>query len=156
MKRGVKCLCEGGMHARNVFCVVPQSVRNKRNINNLSYKTYIYQLVKRSNLFRYGWNTLEQTGTNLFRHVPAMFRFCTFQENRCSPSAPWPAEQHEKNVFRFVPVPPEHFQIAGGPVIRGFQRIAKKMFRLFRMFSGGTQVSVSRRPQGLTEMEISQ
>ncbi len=156
MKRGIECLDGAVKSGGKVFCVLPQSVRNKRNIKYFSYKTYKYQLVEAVKLFRFGWNTLEQTGTNLFRHVPVMFRFCTFQENRCSLSAPWPAEQNEKNVFRFVPVSPEHFQVAGGPVIRGFQRIAKKMFRLFRMFSGGTQVSVSRRPQGLTEMEISQ
>lgn len=156
MKGGIECLDRVRMHAWDVFCVVPQSVRNNRNIKYLSYKFYIYQLVTKSNLFRLPRNTLEQTGTNLFRHVPVMFRFCTFSENRCSTSATWPVEGSEKIVFRFVPVSPEHFKVAGSPVFRGLQRIAKKMFRLFRMFSGGTQVSLSRRPQGLTEMEISQ
>lgn len=60
----------------------------------------------------------------LFRHVPAMFRQALLPEQGCSPYATRPTAILQKNVFRNVPVVPEHFHGATGLVNQGLQRIA--------------------------------
>jgi len=115
-------------------CAKAESVRNIRNIQ--FYKKYIQliQLVTYINLFRSHWNKPECTGTNLFRHVPAMFRPALLLEQGCSPYATRATAILQKTVFRNVPVVPEHFYRATGRVNQGLQQIAVEMFRMFRTF----------------------
>ncbi len=121
-------------------CAKAETVRNIRNIQ--FYKKYIQliQLVTYINLFRRHWNKPERTGTNLFRHVPAMFRPALLPEQGCSPYATRATAILQKNVFRNVPVVPEHFYRATGRVNQGLQQIAVEMFRMFRTFDSPAHV----------------
>lgn len=121
-------------------CAKAEAVRNIRNIQ--FYKKYIQliQLVTYINLFRCHWNKPERTGTNLFRHVPAMFRPALLPEHRCSPYTARATAILQKNVFRNVPVVPEHFCGATGHVNQGLQRTTFEMFRMFRTYDSPTHV----------------
>ncbi len=59
----------------------------------------------------------------VFRHVPAMFRSAFLPEHGCSPYNTRLTADSQKNVFRNVPVVPEHFRSATGPVNQGLQPI---------------------------------
>lgn len=104
-----------------VLRVLPESVRNIRNIRKYQDKTQSNQGVTSENLFRQEWNTPEPSGTELFTHVLEMFRFPIFRKNRYSPSATRATEKLPKSVFRYVPPTPEHFQTAEARAVRGFQ-----------------------------------
>lgn len=121
-------------------CAKAEAVRNIRN--NQFYKKYIQliQIVTYINLFRCHWNKPERTGTNLFRHVPAMFRLALLPEHRCSPYATRATAILQKNVFRNVPVVPEHFYGPTGPVNQGLQRITFETFRMFRTFDSPARI----------------
>ena len=115
-------------------CAKAEAVRNIRNNQIYKKNIQLIQLFTHINLFRRHWNKPERTGTNLFRHVPAMFRPAFLPEQGCSPYATRATAISKKNVFRNVPVVPEHFHGATGRVNQGLQRITFEMFRMFRTF----------------------
>lgn len=143
---------------KGLLCAESQNVRNIRNIYKYEINIQLIQLFTAENLFRSRRNTPEPAGTFeeiVFRHVPAMFRFSVFPENLCSPSATGPTAACRKIVFRHVPVAPEHFQIAGGPEIRGLQKFALVVFRMFRTFAPPSHVSRRNNTRPASGMEIS-
>lgn len=105
-------------------CAKTQNVRNIRNIRIHEENNQSIHIVTRENLFRLCRNTPERAGTNLFRHVPAMFRLGLFTGTGYSLSATGLADDQSKIVFRHVPVAPEHFQKTGSPKRRGLQPCA--------------------------------
>ncbi len=144
---------------KGLLCVEGQNVRNIRNIYKYEINIQLIQLFTAEILFRSRRNIPEPAGTFkkiVFRHVPAMFRFTVFPENLCSLSATRPTAACRKIVFRHVPVAPEHFQIAGGPGIRGLQKVALAVFRMFRTFAAPSHVSRHNDTRLTCGMEISQ
>lgn len=140
MKRMTSSAWGALVDEKNIACAKPEKVRNIRNIQ--FYKKYIQlnQVVKSINLFRHHWNNTEPTGTNLFRHVPAMFRPAAIPEHRYSLRIQGLSATFQKIVFRNVPALPEHGYPAESHERQGVQFFDKAMFRMFRTISNSAHV----------------
>lgn len=121
MKLGVNVALEAFLGGVFSFCVLARNVRNIWNINKYEKKPQVNQGLAGEELFQSNRNTLEQTGTNLFRHVPEMFHFSIPTGTRCSPSATRPPAIAPEIMFRHVPVWWNIDQPAGSHERRGLQ-----------------------------------
>lgn len=124
MKLGVNVALEAFLGCVLRFCVLARSVRNNWNINKFDTETQINQGLAGVELFQANRNTLEQTGTNLFRHVPGMFHFPISTGTGCSLSAAGLTAIFKETMFRHVPVWWNIEQLAESHERRGFQPAA--------------------------------
>ncbi|MCK9818276.1 hypothetical protein M1B35_30185 [Pseudomonas sp. MAFF 302046] len=121
-------------------CAEVVEVRNIRNIQINRKNIQSIQSFNSINLFRHCWNKPERPGTNLFRHVPPMFRSAISPEQRYNPRPTGFSAVYLNGVFRNVPVEPEQANQAGSPVRRGFQIFLCPVFRMFRAFRSPAHV----------------
>lgn len=121
MKLGVNVALEAFLGGVLRFCVWARNVRNNWNIHKFETETQVNQGLAGGELFLSYRNTLEQTGTNLFRHVPGMFHFSNPTGTRRSLSAARLPAILPETVFRHVPVCWNIDQLTGSPERRGLQ-----------------------------------